>query len=113
VTEPPFTASREDRADRTVLRFGGELDATSTDAVRATIAAAMDQATGRWLVLDLADVSFLDSSTIGTVLWARDRSRKRNAAVSIVAPEGSRAARVLQLAGLRSVVPIVAAADDD
>ena len=107
---PQFTATREDLTDRTVLRFRGELDVTCIDEIKAATADAMDRAVGRRLVVDLSEVSFLDSSTIGAILWARDRSRKRNASLSIVAPDGSRAARVLELAGLGSVVPIVGSA---
>lgn len=110
MSDPTFAVTRDDRPDRTILRFSGDLDVTSLDEVRAVTAATMDEAAGRRLVMDLSEVSFLDSSTIGAILWARDRSRKRNASFSIVAPEGSRAARVLELAGLASVVPIEASA---
>ena len=112
MTDGPFTSTREDRADRTVLRFTGELDATSADAIRAVTADAMDQAIDRRLVLDLAAVTFLDSSTLGWIVWARDRGRKRNVTVSVMAPTGTRAARVLDLAGFGSVVRVVDSADD-
>lgn len=113
MTEPPFSATREDRVDRTILRFAGELDAACAGDVRAAAAAAMDQAAGRRLVLDLSAVTFLDSSTIASILWAHDRSRKRNTSLWILAPEGTRAARVLDLAGIGSVVRIVGSLDTE
>jgi anti-sigma B factor antagonist len=69
--EPPVTGvERRDRA--VVLRLAGELDLHNADAVRAALADAIADAPER-IVIDLAEVDFVDSTALGVLIEARGR----------------------------------------
>jgi anti-anti-sigma factor len=102
---------RETGPGVTVVTVTGELDATNTGALRASLEAAMEDAVDRRLVVDLSGVTFLDSSTVNVIVWARKRSRELNTALQVVAPAGSRAAIVFELAGLASIVPMASSTE--
>jgi anti-sigma B factor antagonist len=58
------------------------------------------------LVIDLSEVSFIDSSGLGAVIEAHDRLRRKNRPVAVVAPRGTAAALVLTLTQLRRRLPV-------
>jgi stage II sporulation protein AA (anti-sigma F factor antagonist) len=57
-------------------------------------------------VIDLSEVSFIDSSGLGALLDAHNRLRRDNRRLVVVAPSGTAAAVLLELAGLRGRLPI-------
>jgi anti-anti-sigma factor len=50
------------------------------------------------LILDLTTVSFIDSSALGTLLQAEQRLGRQGRGMAVVAPEGSPAAELIELA---------------
>lgn len=112
MTEPIARFTRADGRTATVVTVEGELDATNTAELRDRLGASMEDAVGRRLVVDLSAVSFLDSSTVNVIVWARKRSRELNTSLRVVAPPGSRAALVFELAGIGSIVPLADAVSD-
>jgi anti-sigma B factor antagonist len=76
--------SRVDRTDRSVvLRGHGEIDAQSAGLLRSAARAAVDGG-ARHIELELAGVSFLDSSGLRTLSEVRDAASERGATLRIV-----------------------------
>jgi anti-anti-sigma factor len=85
----------------TVIAPEGELD---LHAVRR-LAPQLNEAAGAeypHLILDLSAVTLVDSSAFGAIMHAQSRFTGQGRALSVVAPNGSAAAVMLELTGLRS-----------
>jgi anti-anti-sigma factor len=63
------STQRSDDALR--LRVAGEIDLSNIEALQAEVASAVESGEARLVVVDLAEVSFLDSSGIGALLKGR------------------------------------------
>jgi anti-sigma B factor antagonist len=63
------------------------------------------------LVVDLARVSFLDSSGIGVLVGALHRVREHHGSITLVAPS-PRVRQVLGLTGVTQVMPVHASLDE-
>jgi len=86
-----------------LLELAGALDLDTVDGVRAAIART-DLGPGRQLVVDLAGVTFCDSSGLTALVAARNRAVAAEAGIALVAvPED--VARTLHLVGLDQVFP--------
>ncbi len=99
------------RAGTTVrLALRGELDLATAPALEAALTEA--GADARLVVLDLRELSFLDSTGLRTVLQADARARSDGHDLLVV--RGPHAVhRVFTLAGVDGVVPLVDAPPDD
>jgi anti-anti-sigma factor len=62
------------------------------------------------LIVDLSRVTFVDSSGFGAILEAHQRLQRQGRDVKVVAPAGSAAAVLIDLAGLRSSLVVRVAA---
>ena len=83
----------------------GELDLHAARELRP----ALDDAAGAdfpVLIVDLSEVTFIDSTGLGAILQAHQRLRRQGRAVKVVVPPGSAAAVTIDLAGLRSVLTL-------
>ena len=103
---PLFSCPVEPDRDRVVVRPSGELDLTSVEVVdrelRELVAAGFDH-----LVVDLRGVTFMDSSGLALLLrWTR--SARADGISLEVHPGGRDVMRVVDLAGVRDVLPLVA-----
>ncbi len=58
------------------------------------------------MVVDLTEVSFIDSTGLGALLELHTQLRRRNRELAIVAPAGTAAAVLMELAGIRGRLPI-------
>ncbi len=58
------------------------------------------------MVVDLTDVTFIDSSALSGLLELKHQLRRVNGQVAVVAPSGSAVAVVLGLTGLRDRLAI-------
>lgn len=97
------------------IRFGeqsvtvaaaGELDAYGAPDLRHRLDEALAGGGRLPIVVDLADVEFLDSTALGTVVGAFRRATERDRPLTIVAPRGH-ARRIFTLTGLDTVLPLV------
>jgi anti-anti-sigma factor len=88
-----------------VIAPEGELDITRNDDFRASLADAATKPTNR-VVVDLSNVSLIDSGAFGAVVEVRNRLRRSNRQLVVVAPEGTAVAVILTLAGLRDRLDI-------
>ena len=93
--EPPVRGV-ESRNGAVVVQLAGELDLYNAEEIRAALAEAI-AAGPRCVVVDLAEVEFIDSTALGVLIEAR--SELGNDSFSLAAPQlGTR--RTLQVSGL-------------
>lgn len=106
--EPPVKEV-ERRGDAIVVRLTGELDLYNVPLVREALLAATAERPQR-LVVDLGDVSFLDSTALGLLVEARTRLERPEGFV--LAAPGPEARRTLEVSGLDRHFVVVESADD-
>jgi anti-sigma B factor antagonist len=63
--------STQDYNDVTVIELQGELDADLADVLKSTITSAVGRLRAG-IVLDMSNVSFIDSQGLELLLWVRD-----------------------------------------
>lgn len=98
---PELTVRRQE--DRIELQASGEWDLLKRDAVRRAIAAALEPHPDH-VMLDLGQLSFIDSTGIHTVLHLLDHCRCEQIELQIVC--GSSAIRRLfEICGLAEALP--------
>ncbi|XVV07344.1 STAS domain-containing protein [Actinosynnema sp. CA-248983] len=98
-----FSAATSTATTGPVLTVHGDLDATTAPAVLEQIK-GLAVVAGQLLVVDLAQVSFCDSSGISTLLAARNVTAAADARIALVcAPR--QLLRTLDLIGLISLFP--------
>ena len=95
--------------DAVVVRLGGELDLHTAGALRRTLLETVDGAPER-VVVDLADVEFMDSTTLSVLLEARARLRRREQ--FLLAAPGLEARRALEVSGLDRHLSVHATVED-
>ena len=77
----------------------GEIDIARVAEFRAALSRAEGAPT---VVVDLSCVSFIDSSGLGALVELHNRLRRERRQLTVVAPSGTVAALLLNLAGLQS-----------
>lgn len=87
-----------------VLRPSGELDLATVEPFRRDVLAALDDEPED-LVVDLTDVSFLDSSGIAVLASALKAQRARNAVLVVTNPQPI-VQRALELVGLGILITV-------
>ena len=92
--EDPVTSIERD-GSAIVVRLGGELDLYNAPTLREALLDAAAAAPGR-LVVDLADVRFIDSTALGVLVEARSRAGD---AFALAAP-ALETRRALEISGL-------------
>lgn len=86
----------------TVLWIRGEQDAATRAHLSVAIAEHADLDTVD-VVVDLSGVTFMDASTVGTLVVARNRMRSRSRSLSVRDPS-PRSRRLLELCGVTSII---------
>jgi anti-sigma B factor antagonist len=97
-------------SDRQVITVSGEVDlATSPDLDVAIIAALESGAES--LVIDLAEVSFMDSSGLGVIVRGLKRCREADKDLDLII-SNERVLKVFGITGLDQVIPIHTSIED-
>lgn len=99
----------EDLGDAVVVHVQGELDEHTAQAFRERLDALVQGRRVRYLVLDLRQLTFIDSSGIGALLGRYRRLQQEGGRMAIVRP-AAHVRAVLELAGVARVVPVYASA---
>lgn len=81
------------------LTVTGEVDVSNADELRRAIDAQLDGLEGGELVVDLAEVSYIDSTGIGVLVGAAHRASDAGARLVVARPQKN-VARVLGLLGV-------------
>jgi len=95
-------AVREDR-DALVVTLEGDVDLENSPQAREVLLESVGR--GRKVLVDLAGVTYIDSSGVASLVEALQAARKRGAGFALVCV-GSAALRVLKLARLDKVFTI-------
>ncbi len=90
---------------RTVITLTGELDAHDAPRLRELFAGAMERASaeGRDVLLDLTQVTFLDSTVLGSIVGLLRRVREADGELGVVLPRGT-ALRIFEITGLDTIL---------
>lgn len=83
--------------DATIIAVSGELDLASADQLDEAIRRAEKRATTRWIVVDLEDLSFLDSTGLSVLLEARRRASDDGNRLRFVRSRHDQVTRLLSL----------------
>ena len=83
--------------DATIIAVSGELDLASADQLDEAIRDAQESATTRWIVVDLEDLSLLDSTGLNVLLEARRRARDNGNRLRFVRSRHDQVKRLLSL----------------
>ena len=88
----------EERGDLTLVTLGGELDIYTVGSFRQDLE-VLDPASAP-LVIDLTDVTLLDSSGLGALVSLLNRARAGQGQLGLICPH-RRLRRVFEITGLR------------
>lgn len=89
---------------RTIVTLSGEVDLSTAPSLRERLASLID-AGSTSIVVDLRQVSFMDSTGLGVLMGAHLRVREHDGELQLVAADGP-VMRVLTLAKLTDVFPV-------
>ena|SRR5919109_3320370 len=92
-------------------KLAGEIDISNAEAVEDALEGAMGN-TDSGLILDLSQVSYVDSAGIKVLFRLANRLQTRRQRLRIVIPETAVIKVVLTVTGLERVVPSSASVDD-
>lgn len=101
--EVPIHVATDRRGDAAVVTVAGEVDAHTASEVRAAVEAAIGPQAR--VVVDLTDVTFLDSTGLGVFVTALKHLREQQGTLDLVITS-PRVLKVFELTGLDVVIPI-------
>lgn len=104
MTEQP-TATLDRGSDEVTLFLHGEVDVLNVDQVRMALNEAIALKPAR-VVVDLADLSFIDSTGLGALIFGFQRAREQGVAFRLARPSHS-VHQVLVISGLLELVELV------
>ena len=91
-------------SDRFVITVSGEVDLASSPELDTAIIAAIESGASS-VVIDLTDVSFMDSSGLGVIVRGLKRCREADKDLDLVITN-ERVLKVFGITGLDQVIPI-------
>jgi anti-sigma B factor antagonist len=102
----PFAIDIDEREDRVVVTPRGELDMASAPELEDAVMPRLQD--GAWVVLDLRELDFIDSSGLRVVVGAHRSAEERGGRFTCVrgAP-GSTVHRIVEIAGIDGVIEMV------
>lgn len=93
----------EHQQDTLVVRLGGDMDLGVADKLRITLDKELTEKRIKHLVLNLARVTFIDSSGLGVILGRYKRLHHTGGKVIIVGAQ-PQVKRILELSGLLQII---------
>lgn len=96
----------ERRRDTVIVRLTGELDHCSAQGIRRELDALIHDPGVRHLVLDMKEMSFMDSSGIGVIL-GRYRTMKQRGGTVAVKNMNAHVERIFILSGMNQIIQII------
>ncbi len=94
-----------------IVTLEGELDLNSADQYRETIDAAIMRTDAMYLVFDLSEVKFIDSSGLGMML-GRYKKIEQKGGRSAMCGIDLRLSRMIEVSGLRKLMPVYATREE-
>lgn len=84
-----------------VVNVQGEVDVYTAPRLREELHRSLDQGSNK-LVVNLADVAYMDSSGLGVLIGALKRAREEKGDLLVAAPN-ARISRILEVTGLSKI----------
>ena len=108
--EDPLSYSIEehDEGGRRVVRLSGEMDLRASTDLRETLLKGLTEGSGS-IVLDLAELSFIDSTIISVLIMARKRADAAEGRVELQNVP-ARIQRILAITGIDTLFPVAESA---
>ncbi|NPV26257.1 MAG: anti-sigma F factor antagonist [Firmicutes bacterium] len=91
--------------DTLIVRAHGEMDLAVADQLRTEIDRRLDETPVRNLIIELANVSFMDSSGLGVLLGRYKRISRGGGKMALIRPQ-PQVRRVLELSGITRIIGI-------
>lgn len=88
-----------------IVRLDGELDLVSANDFRESVDNALEEMLSHNLLIDLSNVTFIDSSGLGVIL-GRFRKLKSLGGQIVLFGLNPNVKRILQLSGILSFIPV-------
>jgi anti-sigma B factor antagonist len=104
--EQLMTIARDDRSGCLVLVVHGEVDLSTGGRLMEAGSAALREAGGRPVILDLAGVDFLSSSGLGLLVALHDEGRDVGAPLRVVVDQARPVIRPIRTMGLDEVLSL-------
>ena len=101
-----FRVQVDARGPLPVVRVTGELDGATAPVLRRTLVEVIGENTGRRVVVDLARMTFIDSTGLGVLVGALKRARDQAGDLLLASPT-SRMTKVLEITGMGRVFEVV------
>lgn len=101
-----FTCDLSRTPGTSVIALGGEFDVVCADAFKRRLAEATEDEPER-IVLDLRELTFIDSTALALLLRVNDMSEEGNFVLSIVTLEEAPPSRIFRLTGTDKILPLV------
>lgn len=98
-----MSANIEHNQNTIIVRLGGELDHHNADRVRGLIEQAMMKEQVKHVLMDLQQLTFMDSSGIGVIL-GRYKQVKARGGKMIICNANRSVNRLLELSGLFKII---------
>ncbi|HSD22822.1 MAG TPA: STAS domain-containing protein [Solirubrobacterales bacterium] len=86
------------RGDAMTIALSGELDLAAVDQLNDAVVDAEQSTTG-WIVIDLAELSFMDSTILNVLLEARKRASENGQRLRFVRSKHDQVNQVLSITG--------------
>jgi anti-sigma B factor antagonist len=106
ITDNLIAGSADHGLDVAVVSASGELDYASSPRFRECLL-GHSNTPGRHLVVDLSEVTFIDSTAIGVLIAAVTRLQESGASLAVAcAEENERVLRIFDIAGVASMIAL-------
>ncbi|GAA2140891.1 STAS domain-containing protein [Actinomadura napierensis] len=103
---PPLEVTARSHAGRAVVRLRGELDIAGSDELRRRLDAARREH-GDHLILDLADLEFMDSQGLSVIVGCYKAATAAGGSLTLAGPRPI-VRRTLEITGLHRRIPVQA-----
>ncbi|MWA03466.1 anti-sigma factor antagonist [Actinomadura sp. LD22] len=103
---PPLEVTARSQAGRAVVRLRGELDIAGSDELRRLLEAARREH-GEHVVLDLADLEFMDSQGLSVIVGCYKAATAAGGSLTLAGPRPV-VRRALEITGLHRRIPVQA-----
>lgn len=103
ITPRPFSAERSDEEGRVVVTLTGELDMATVGQLSAATA---DVPAGGSLLIDMAELDFMDSSGLRVLMNLDVRSREEGWSLAVARPRPA-VTRLLEISNVHKRIPVL------
>ncbi len=108
---PNFRLETQEDDFRTTIKLGGELDSASCAELVGAFEAAIPALAGRDLVIDLGELTFIDSSGMRAIIMIERRTREEGIALGLTRPPAA-VTELLRITGITGRVELTPSPGD-